>query len=127
MDVKLASGLGFLLGPCDKCYAREVKRVASKKRKPSPSNSSDDYEDDDEDESAIFTPARRNSRKGIVVFPKSPHLLRMQNGRVTLPVRITCYCSHHAEKLGFEYVFVLASKTFHDVDPYFIQTQIWPL
>lgn len=40
----------------------------------------------------------------------------MQNGRVTLPVRITCYCSHHAEKLGFEYVFFLASKTFYDVD-----------
>lgn len=106
VDVKLRSGLGFLLGPCDKCHAREVKRVSSKKSTVDPTDDCD-REDEDYDENAIFNQdSGRHRRGGIVVFPKSPDLVRLQNGRITLSFRVTCYWSHHGEREGFEFVII---------------------
>ena len=36
-----------------------------------------------------------------------PDLLDFQNGTVVLPLRITCYCRHHREKVGFNVHFKL--------------------
>ncbi|KAF8520337.1 hypothetical protein BU17DRAFT_46834 [Hysterangium stoloniferum] len=38
-------------------------------------------------------------------------VLDFSNGRVILPMRITCYCRHHKEKIGFNIVFALRDHT----------------
>lgn len=37
---------------------------------------------------------------GIVVF-NCPEVNEFVDGRAVLPVRVTCYCRHHREKVGF--------------------------
>lgn len=39
----------------------------------------------------------------VVVF-NCPEFVEFGAGETVLPTRITCYCRHHKEKLGFSYV-----------------------
>lgn len=39
----------------------------------------------------------------VVVF-NCPELLELRDGRVSLSTRVTCYCKHHGEKIGYQYV-----------------------
>lgn len=93
---------------CTNCLAREAKRVDRKKAarvRPQRHDSSDS-----DDEGAVFraptdgkaTP-RDSGNSGIVVF-NCPDVNDFSEGRVVLPVRVTCYCRHHREKIGFRYV-----------------------
>lgn len=57
---------------------------------------------------------------GIVVF-NCPEVNEFTDGRAVLPVRVTCYCRHHREKVGFMYVsphlsFFLASSLWKIAD-----------
>ncbi|CAO3597192.1 unnamed protein product [Absidia cylindrospora] len=45
-------------------------------------------------------------RKKILLFNCSEYI-EFNNGEVTLPTRVTCYCRHHSEKVGFRIVFTV--------------------
>lgn len=96
---------------CTNCLAREAKRVERKKAarvRPQRHDSSDS-----EDEGAVFRVPTGSDGKtmlprdaensGIVVF-NCPDINDFSEGRVVLPVRVTCYCRHHREKVGFRFV-----------------------
>lgn len=93
---------------CTNCLAREAKRIERKKAarvRPQRHDSSES-----EDEGAVFRvptgadgkalPPREGEGTGIVVF-NCPEVNDFAEGRVVLPVRVTCYCRHHREKVGF--------------------------
>lgn len=42
-------------------------------------------------------------------------LLNFSTGGVVLPMRITCYCRHHKEKIGFKYVSFNALNLFSEL------------
>jgi hypothetical protein len=81
------------LKACSNCLAREAKRTERKRAarvRPRPQHEESD--DDDEPEGG-----------GMVVF-NCTELVDFSEGRIQLPVRITCYCRHHREKVGFRYM-----------------------
>ncbi|ORX49771.1 hypothetical protein DM01DRAFT_1308590 [Hesseltinella vesiculosa] len=45
-------------------------------------------------------------RKKILLFNCS-EFVEFNNGEATLPTRVTCYCRHHSEKVGFRLVFTI--------------------
>ncbi|KAI8096829.1 uncharacterized protein BX664DRAFT_291996 [Halteromyces radiatus] len=45
-------------------------------------------------------------RKKILLFNCSEYV-EFNNGEATLPTRVTCYCRHHSEKVGFRIVFTI--------------------
>lgn len=93
---------------CTNCLQREAKRIDRKKAarvRPQRHDSSDS-----EDEGAVFRvptgvdgkalAPKDGEGTGIVVF-NCPEVNDFSEGRVVLPVRVTCYCRHHREKMGF--------------------------
>jgi len=109
--VTCASNPSMPVTACTNCLAREAKRVERKKAarvRPQRHDSSDSDE-----EGAVFRvstnadgkafPPRDGGNSGIVVF-NCPDVNDFSEGRVVLPVRVTCYCRHHREKIGFRYV-----------------------
>ena len=82
---------------CEGCILRERKRALRKKdykrktnKKPPPSPT---------------LPPGDQSQK-IIVF-NCPELIPFSSGTCSLPTRITCYCRHHKEKVGFRIVLVV--------------------
>ncbi|CAO3683739.1 unnamed protein product [Rhizopus stolonifer] len=49
-------------------------------------------------------------RRRILLF-NCNELVEFNSGEATIPTRITCYCRHHSEKVGFRIVFVLKDCT----------------
>lgn len=49
-------------------------------------------------------------RRRILLF-NCNELVEFSSGEATIPTRITCYCRHHSEKVGFRIVFVLKDCT----------------
>lgn len=109
--VTCASDEQLPVSACTNCLSREAKRIERKKAarvRPQRHDSSDS-----EDEGAVFRmdlgpdgepiPRRDGDGTGIVVF-NCPEINDFSEGRVVLPVRVTCYCRHHREKVGFRYV-----------------------
>ncbi|KAI8341105.1 hypothetical protein BC941DRAFT_415850 [Chlamydoabsidia padenii] len=45
-------------------------------------------------------------RKKILLFNCNEYV-EFNNGEATLPTRVTCYCRHHSEKVGFRIVFTI--------------------
>ncbi|KAF9263388.1 hypothetical protein L218DRAFT_1077364 [Marasmius fiardii PR-910] len=92
---------------CSSCQAREAKRVAKKiaarVRPPAPSDSeADDTQTNfySNDPSSPFPKAKHEDPSSIIQFNCSS-LIDFSSGTTVLPLRITCYCRHHREKVGF--------------------------
>ncbi|GJJ06244.1 hypothetical protein Clacol_000435 [Clathrus columnatus] len=105
---------------CESCQAREAKRtarkLASRVRPPPAAHKSKPVEG---------TTKRGGKKKGEEQFDpmeedyEEPNVddsilqfncgetLNFSTGSVILPMRITCYCRHHKEKIGFNIVFTL--------------------
>ncbi|PKI85025.1 hypothetical protein MVES1_001424 [Malassezia vespertilionis] len=103
---------------CNSCRERERKRAHRKKSKRlSPST----YPTEEEIRALNIDPSLPNAvdiamqrmeeeeRKHTVLFNCGDYI-DFHNGEVTLSTRITCYCRHHREKLGFQIVFTLRDR-----------------
>ncbi|KAI8986315.1 hypothetical protein BDB01DRAFT_785140 [Pilobolus umbonatus] len=51
-------------------------------------------------------------RKRILLFNCNEYI-EFNNGEATLPTRVTCYCRHHSEKIGFRIVFTVRDNQNH--------------
>lgn len=101
--------------PCPDCLNREAKRVEdNEKTRISRQQVGVSVADD---ELATSAPAQNSKGKskassGAAPIPTSmvvfncPEILDFSHGRVVLPLRIICYCSHHSEKEGFRCAFL---------------------
>ncbi|KAL1680354.1 hypothetical protein EV122DRAFT_262382 [Schizophyllum commune] len=82
---------------CSSCRTREAKRVAKKiAARVKPQKSDGDAMDDKTQEDTT----------SILQF-NCADTIEFSNGSVVLPIRITCYCRHHREKVGFRLNFSL--------------------
>ncbi|TFK68690.1 hypothetical protein BDN72DRAFT_841478 [Pluteus cervinus] len=84
---------------CSSCQAREAKRVAKKlaaRVRPARSDS------ESADNSNSIAPKSKHTEDttSIIQF-NCAEVLDFSTGSVVLPLRITCYCRHHREKVGF--------------------------
>ncbi|TBU37339.1 hypothetical protein BD309DRAFT_629882 [Dichomitus squalens] len=83
---------------CSSCQTREAKRVARKiaaRVRPARSDS-----DSQEEPRVIPGKGKHEDTSNILQF-NCPEVLDFSSGSVILPLRITCYCRHHREKVGF--------------------------
>ncbi|KAF9100526.1 hypothetical protein BGX27_000353 [Mortierella sp. AM989] len=111
---------------CDNCIGRERKRAHRRKESqklPGPLSSIPVFgsvncktgESLLEDESIPPTPTdpveyQAWERKRIMVF-SSTEYVDLSSGQCLLPTRITCYCRHHNEKVGFRIQFTAKDST----------------
>ncbi|KAI8874999.1 hypothetical protein K501DRAFT_79973 [Backusella circina FSU 941] len=51
-------------------------------------------------------------RRRILLFNCNEYI-EFNNGEATLPTRVTCYCRHHSEKVGFRVVFTMRDCSGH--------------
>ncbi|CAL1707255.1 unnamed protein product [Somion occarium] len=89
---------------CSSCQGREAKRVARKlAARVRPARSDSESPDD-----AVIIPGRgkHEDTSNLVQF-NCPEVLDFSSGSVVLPLRITCYCRHHREKVGFNVHFTM--------------------
>ncbi|KAI8064290.1 uncharacterized protein B0P05DRAFT_554854 [Gilbertella persicaria] len=82
---------------CTPCMQRERKRSQRRKEKSKPEN---DTPEEDE----------RDGEERILLFNCSD-LVDFSAADTILPTRITCYCRHHNEKLGFSIYFEMLDHT----------------
>ncbi|KAJ3094354.1 SPT3 Dosage dependent suppressor of Ty-induced promoter mutations-like protein [Phlyctochytrium planicorne] len=94
--VVCASDPSKLVNPCSGCIQREMKRSKKKDAKPD-----GDFVFKLENEDDLM----EQERKKILLFNCSS-LVDFSSGDTILPSRITCYCRHHSEKLGFCIYFI---------------------
>ncbi|CAA7261739.1 unnamed protein product [Cyclocybe aegerita] len=82
---------------CTSCQTREAKRVAKKlAARVRPARS--DTESDGEGRSSK---SRQHEDTTSIIQFNCAETLDFSTGSVVLPLRITCYCRHHREKVGF--------------------------
>ncbi|KZV94996.1 hypothetical protein EXIGLDRAFT_766588 [Exidia glandulosa HHB12029] len=95
VDVICLSNPEVPVSCCESCQQREAKRTARKiaaRVRPTKVEPTDDSLSDNEAK--------------IVQF-NCPELVDFSSGMCALPVRITCYCRHHREKVGFSVIFTM--------------------
>ncbi|KAI6157802.1 hypothetical protein BKA82DRAFT_996145 [Pisolithus tinctorius] len=88
---------------CGSCRNREAKRVARKlaaRVRPTRSDS------DGAGNSNERLKGVKEDTTSIIQF-NCPEILDFSSGSAVLPVRITCYCRHHREKVGFNVHFTM--------------------
>ncbi|KAL1941977.1 hypothetical protein VTO73DRAFT_6507 [Trametes versicolor] len=93
---------------CSSCQTREAKRVARKiaaRVRPARSDS-----DSQEEPPVIPGKGKHEDTSNILQF-NCPEVLDFSSGSVILPLRITCYCRHHREKVGFHLHFTMLDHT----------------
>ncbi|KAH9979166.1 hypothetical protein BJV74DRAFT_879418 [Russula compacta] len=91
---------------CSSCQGREAKRVARKlAQRVRPQR----Y-DSDSPEAASATANGATEPFNIVQF-NCPEVLSFSSGTVVFPLRITCYCRHHRERVGFHVHFTMSDHT----------------
>ncbi|KAI0746062.1 hypothetical protein C8Q76DRAFT_852580 [Earliella scabrosa] len=93
---------------CSSCQTREAKRVARKiaaRVRPARSDS-----DSQEEPRIIPGKGRHEDTSNILQF-NCPEVQDFSSGSVILPLRITCYCRHHREKVGFNLHFTMLDHT----------------
>ncbi|OBZ70604.1 hypothetical protein A0H81_09038 [Grifola frondosa] len=89
---------------CSSCQAREAKRVARKiAARVRPARSDSDSQDE---VNTIPGRGRHEDTSNIIQF-NCPEVLDFSAGSIILPLRITCYCRHHREKVGFNIHFTM--------------------
>ncbi|KAG2361423.1 hypothetical protein BDR07DRAFT_1409704 [Suillus spraguei] len=82
---------------CGSCRNREAKRVARKiAARVRPARSGSNTPEDGNEQPR----GNKEDTTSIIQF-NCPEVLDFETGSVVLPVRITCYCRHHREKVGF--------------------------
>ncbi|KAG9122522.1 SPT3 Dosage dependent suppressor of Ty-induced promoter mutations-like protein [Ceratobasidium sp. 392] len=96
--VNVASSPHTAARACKKCLAREAKRAERKRRGPN-----------DPDPTPIEPGVGLEDDK--IVLYNCADVLDFKSGTVDLPVRLTCYCRHHSEKVGFCITFILRDYT----------------
>ncbi|KAF9241585.1 hypothetical protein BU15DRAFT_87168 [Melanogaster broomeanus] len=88
---------------CGSCRNREAKRVARKlAARIRPARSDSDTPEDGSEHSRSI----KEDTTSIIQF-NCPEVLDFSTGSAVLPVRITCYCRHHREKVGFHIHFTM--------------------
>ncbi|KAL1919037.1 uncharacterized protein VTP21DRAFT_2418 [Calcarisporiella thermophila] len=93
--VLCASGVAKKVVTCVGCVRRERKRAQRKKpRPPKPDAAPDKFQNMDEESLLAYEQQR------ILLF-NCPEVVPFESGEIILPTRITCYCRHHNEKVGF--------------------------
>lgn len=99
-EVVCASAPGVPIVSCSSCRAREAKRVAKKiAARVRPARSESESAGEDAFGKPIKKPAHEDTNS-IIQF-NCAEILDFSTGSVVLPLRITCYCRHHREKVGF--------------------------
>ncbi|KAG2037407.1 hypothetical protein BDR03DRAFT_1010671 [Suillus americanus] len=92
---------------CGSCRNREAKRVARKiAARVRPARSGSDTPEDGNERPR----GSKEDTTSIIQF-NCPEVLDFEAGSVVLPVRITCYCRHHREKVGFHVHFTMMDHT----------------
>lgn len=100
---------------CNSCREREWKRAHRKKSKNAIQNANPTKDEmralgiDPDTPDALQMAAERleeEERKHIVLFNCGDYV-DFSNGEAVLSSRITCYCRHHREKVGFYIIFTL--------------------
>ncbi|KAH7916558.1 hypothetical protein BJ138DRAFT_1074983 [Hygrophoropsis aurantiaca] len=92
---------------CGSCRNREAKRVVRKlAARVRPARSDSDGPDDGSERPR----GSKEDTNSIIQF-NCPEVLDFSSGSVVLPVRITCYCRHHREKVGFHVHFSMLDHT----------------
>ncbi|KAG0698126.1 hypothetical protein DFH29DRAFT_984006 [Suillus ampliporus] len=92
---------------CGSCRNREAKRVARKiAARVRPARSGSDTPEDGNERPR----GAKEDTTSIIQF-NCPEVLDFSTGSVVLPVRITCYCRHHREKVGFHVHFTMMDHT----------------
>ncbi|KZT10672.1 uncharacterized protein LAESUDRAFT_692924 [Laetiporus sulphureus 93-53] len=89
---------------CSSCQTREAKRVARKiaaRVRPARSDT------ESQDEAPVIPGRGKHEDKSNIVQFNCPEVLDFSYGSVVLPLRITCYCRHHREKIGFNVHFTM--------------------
>ncbi|KAG6866752.1 hypothetical protein C0991_011411 [Blastosporella zonata] len=87
---------------CSSCQTREARRVAKKlAARVRPARS--DSESGDERHSK----AKQSEDTTSIIQFNCAEVLDFSTGSVVLPLRITCYCRHHREKVGFNVHFTM--------------------
>jgi hypothetical protein len=111
VEVKCFSDPSIPVNPCQKCRDREEARVQRNlanriSRNNSTSNRSEDNLMDPPSSAAKGKSVARvqdtGGGSGIVIFNCTEYQC-FRDGRVVLPLRVTCYSRHHNEKVGFQY------------------------
>ncbi|KAH0827862.1 hypothetical protein J3R83DRAFT_3489 [Lanmaoa asiatica] len=88
---------------CGSCRNREAKRVARKlAARVRPARS-----DSDTPEDGCERPRNIKEDTTSIIQFNCPDVLDFSAGSAVLPVRITCYCRHHREKVGFNIHFTM--------------------
>ncbi|KAH9176358.1 hypothetical protein EDB89DRAFT_1940657 [Lactarius sanguifluus] len=91
---------------CSSCQGREAKRVARKlAQRVRPQR----Y-DSDSPETTNATANGTTEPFNVVQF-NCPEVLSFSSGTVVFPLRITCYCRHHRERVGFHVHFTMSDHT----------------
>ncbi|KAI0266855.1 hypothetical protein BC834DRAFT_116932 [Gloeopeniophorella convolvens] len=91
---------------CSSCQGREAKRVARKlAQRVRPQR-----HDSDSPEAANAVANGTSEPFNIVQF-NCPEVLSFSSGTVVFPLRITCYCRHHRERVGFHVHFTMSDHT----------------
>ncbi|PPQ98705.1 hypothetical protein CVT24_003413 [Panaeolus cyanescens] len=94
---------------CTSCQTREAKRVAKKlaaRVRPVRSDS-----DSDGDGTGKPTKSKHQEDTTSIIQFNCAEILDFSTGSVVLPLRITCYCRHHREKVGFNVHFQMMDHT----------------
>ncbi|KDR75153.1 hypothetical protein GALMADRAFT_249088 [Galerina marginata CBS 339.88] len=93
---------------CSSCQAREAKRVAKKlAARVRPARSESESEGDP---TKLHKSKHYEDTTSIIQF-NCAEILDFSTGSVVLPLRITCYCRHHREKVGFNVHFSMMDHT----------------
>ncbi|KAH7332583.1 hypothetical protein B0J17DRAFT_152187 [Rhizoctonia solani] len=98
--VHVASAPHTAARACKKCLAREAKRAERKRKNPN-----------DPAPSEIVDLSSLGCEDDKIVLYNCADVLEFKSGTVDLPVRLTCYCRHHSEKVGFCITFILRDHT----------------
>ncbi|KAG5638454.1 hypothetical protein H0H81_012519 [Sphagnurus paluster] len=91
---------------CSSCQAREAKRVAKKLAARVRPARSDTDSGDDPWSNRPAKSKQVEDTTSIIQF-NCAEVLDFSTGSVVLPLRITCYCRHHREKVGFNVHFTM--------------------
>ncbi|KXS20058.1 hypothetical protein M427DRAFT_52324 [Gonapodya prolifera JEL478] len=94
-------GVGREVLCCGGCVAREVKRTRTRASSPQPGQSSSSMDED---------PLFRDPGKRILLFNTNRYV-DFESGSAILPTRVTCYCRHWDERVGFCIYFILRDHT----------------
>ncbi|KAG5647034.1 hypothetical protein DXG03_001404 [Asterophora parasitica] len=91
---------------CSSCQTREAKRVAKKLAARVRPARSDTESGDDRSSNRAPKSKQIEDTTSIIQF-NCAEVLDFSTGSVVLPLRITCYCRHHREKVGFNVHFTM--------------------